>query len=309
MNDAYDARIGIDLGGTKTEIVVLDNRGMELRRRRVPTPAHDYDSIIETITKLVDDSERELGVNASVGVATPGAISATSGLIKNANTTALIGRPLDRDLSSAMGRPVRVDNDANCFALSEAIDGSASDLAVVFGVIIGTGTGGSIVANKRLLVGRNRIAGEWGHNPMPWPRSDELPGPACYCGKRGCIETFLSGPGMMRDHAHRTGREAEPSRIAQQAQSGDTDAIETLSRYYDRIARCLTTVVNLLDPDGIVLGGGMSHLPGLGAQIEKRLDSLVFSDTCNTPIRLAAHGDASGVRGAAWLWPAPSSGS
>ena len=303
-DDACDFRLGVDLGGTKTEIIALTHEGNELLRERVETPAKSYDDIVSTITQLVLDAESRLGGSGSVGIAMPGAMSMTTGLVKNANTTKLIGRPFDRDLSSSLRRPVRVDNDANCFAISEATDGSARGQRVVFGVIIGTGTGGGIVIDAKPLMGRNRIAGEWGHNPMPWPKPNELPGPSCYCGKFGCIETFLSGPGMVRCHAGRGGQDTSPRAIVKAAQTGDQRAIETLQRYYDRLARCLTTVINLLDPDMIVLGGGMSNLPGLYDQVPKLWKSLVFSDDTTTPLAAPKHGDSSGVRGAAWLWPA-----
>jgi fructokinase len=295
-------RIGIDLGGTKIEIVALGDAGDELVRRRVPSPAHDYAAIVETIARLVEDVERERGVRGSVGVGTPGIPSRASGLMKNANSTVLIGRPLERDLSERLQRPVRLANDANCFALSEAADGAARDADSVFGVILGTGVGGGIVIGGRPLVGANAIAGEWGHNPLPWPAAEELPGPPCYCGKRGCIETFLSGPGLARDHRVAGGAESDGAAIAAAAARGDPAARATLERYCDRLARSLATVIDVLDPDAIVLGGGVSNIAALYSELPRRLPAYVFSDAVATRVLAALHGDASGVRGAARLW-------
>lgn len=299
-------RIGIDLGGTKIEAIALDDNAKTLLRRRVPTPAEGYRAILDAIADLVALTEKELGRTGTVGVACPGAISATTGLIKNSNTTVLIGKPLDRDLATKLGRPVRLENDANCFALSEAVDGSAADGRVVFGVILGTGVGGGIVIDRQVLSGRNRIAGEWGHNPLPWAGRGEAPGAPCYCGKSGCIETFLSGSGISREYRARTGTSLPAEQIAQAADAGDRDARTCLEVFQDRLARSLAAVVNTLDPDVIVLGGGLSKIMRLYAALPGLVAVHAFSDAIDTPIVHAAHGDSSGVRGAAWLWPAPS---
>jgi len=296
-------RIGIDLGGTKIEGIALAARGAVRERRRVPTPRDDYDATLAAIVKLVAELERASGEGASVGIGHPGAVSPSTGLIKNANSTWLNGRPLACDLEATFGRPVRLANDANCFALSEAVDGAGSDAAVVFGVIIGTGTGGGVVVNRTVLTGPNAIAGEWGHNPLPWPREDELPGQECYCGLRGCIETFLSGPGFAREHEQRVGERLDAPAIAAKAKEGDVEAERSLTIYVDRMARSLATIINVLDPDAIVLGGGMSHIDALYERVPKEWGRYVFSDRVDTPLRKALHGDASGARGAAWLWP------
>jgi fructokinase len=301
-------RIGVDLGGTKIEIVALGDRDEELVRRRVPSPAHDYAAIVETIAALVESVERDCGLRATVGVGTPGAPSRRTGLMKNANSTVLIGRPLESDLGRRLQRPVRLANDANCFALSEAADGAGRDAACVFGVILGTGVGGGVVVDGRIVLGANAIAGEWGHNPLPWPQPGELPGPACYCGKHGCIETFLSGPGLARDHHAAGGTQAAGPAIVAAAQAGDPRAAATLARYYDRLARSLATVINVLDPDTVVLGGGVSNVLALYEEIPRRLAAYVFSDDVATSVRRAHHGDASGVRGAARLWDSCGSG-
>ena len=298
-------RIGVDLGGTKIEIVALDDAGRTLVRTRVPSPSHDYAAIVETIARLVEDVETRCGERGSVGVGTPGAPSRISGLMKNANSTALIGRALERDLAERLRRPVRLANDANCFALSEAIDGAGSGAGCVFGVILGTGVGGGIVLGGRLLLGANAIAGEWGHNPLPWPAPHEIPGPPCYCGKRGCIETFLSGPGLARDHRAAGGPETDGVAISAAAAGGDARARATLERYADRLARSLATAINVLDPDVIVLGGGVSNVAALYDELPRRLPLYVFSDDVATIIRPPLHGDAGGVRGAAWLWNSP----
>lgn len=294
-------RLGVDLGGTKTEIVALGDDGELVVRRRVPTPAHDYVAIVETIASLVREVESELGQRGTVGVGTPGAISPATGLIKNANTVVLNGRALGRDLTAALEREVRVANDANCFALSEAVDGAAAEAEVVFGVIIGTGTGAGIVVGGRPLRGRNAVAGEWGHNPLPWPRDEERPGPQCYCGKAGCIETFLSGPGLRRDHQEHTGDDIDPAEIVRRAAAGDEQAEATLTRYEDRLGRSLATIVNVLDPSCIVLGGGLSNIERLYVNVPPVLERHAFSDRVDTKIVRARHGDSSGVRGAAWL--------
>jgi len=292
----------VDLGGTKIEAIALGDDGRELARRRVPTPRHDYDATIRAIVSLVIGIEQDTGREGSVGVGMPGALSPASGLVKNANSTWLIGRAIDRDLSQALGRPVRCANDANCFALSEATDGAGAGARVVFGVIVGTGTGGGVVVDGRVLTGPNAIAGEWGHNPLPWPRDDERPGPPCYCGKSGCIETFLSGPGLARDYRAVTGVDLEASEIAGRAERGEDAAAAALARYEDRIARALAGVLNLLDPDVVILGGGMSRVMRLYDSVPRLWQAWAFSDKIATPLRPPHHGDSSGVRGAAWLW-------
>jgi len=296
-------RIGIDLGGTKIEAIALAPDGSIRFRSRQPTPKGDYAGTIETIAMLVAETERVAG-RASVGVGIPGAISPATGLIKNANSIWLNGRPLREDLSARLKRPVRLANDANCFALSEAVDGAAADAAVVFGIILGTGTGGGIVVNRQVVVGANAIAGEWGHNPMPWPDGeDEWPGPRCYCGRTGCIETLLSGSGLSALHERATGQRLDARVIAGAAEAGDAAADLTMQRYADRLARALASVINMLDPDVIVAGGGLSNIERIYRDAPARWDRFVFSDRVATPFRQAAHGDSSGVRGAAWLWP------
>lgn len=295
-------RIGVDLGGTKIEAVAMAPDGRILLRRRVPSPRR-YEDTVEAVAALVESLETEVGARGTVGVGIPGALSPETGVVKNANSTWLIGRPLDRDLEARLGRPVRLENDANCFALSEARDGAAAGAGVVFGVILGTGVGGGIVMDGRVLSGRQHIAGEWGHNPLPWPTDDERPGPPCYCGQRGCIETFLSGPGMVRDHRSATGEERTTFEIAAAAAQGAREARATVDRYIDRLTRALATVVNILDPDVVVLGGGMSNLDGLADAVEAALPRWVFTDIVKTRVVRNRHGDSSGVRGAAWLWP------
>ena len=297
-------RIGIDLGGTKIELAALDASGAVRLRRRVPTPAGDYDATVATVGELVDAAEKELGGRASVGVATPGALSRVNGRVKNANSTCLNGRALKEDLERRLGRAVRLANDANCFALSEAVDGAAREADVVFGVILGTGVGGGVVVRRNVLEGANAIAGEWGHNPLPLPEPDDHPLPLCYCGRRGCIETFLSGPGMSADHAHVTGERLSPGDIAARAGS-DAGCEATLARYERRLARALAGVINTLDPDAIVLGGGLSNLQRLYARVPQLWRAHVFSDAVATRLLAPAHGDSSGVRGAAWLWENP----
>jgi predicted NBD/HSP70 family sugar kinase len=295
-------RLGIDLGGTKIELIALDADGTEVCRRREATPQGDYRGTLETIRQLVLRAERERGETGSVGIGTPGAISRASGRLKNSNSVCLNGQPLIEDLERVLGRPVRMANDADCFALSEANDGAAAGLPVVFGVILGTGVGGGIVVKGRLLQGPNAIAGEWGHNPLPWPQADELPGPECYCGKRGCIETFLSGPGLARDFLQHTGQSLTGPEILARADSGDAAANAAFQRYEDRLARGLAQVINLLDPDAIVLGGGLSNCARLYDEVPKRWGRYVFSDRVDTRLLPPRHGDSSGVRGAAWLW-------
>jgi fructokinase len=299
-------RIGIDLGGTKIEAIALADTaagaGATLVRHRVPTPVGDYAGILNAIADLVAFTERETRQTGTVGIATPGAISPSTGLLKNSNSTVLNGKPLNHDLEARLGRPIRMENDANCLALSEAVDGAAMNAGVVFGVILGTGVGGGIVVNRQVHVGRNRIAGEWGHNPLPWAHADELPGAVCYCGKRGCIETFLSGAGVARDYRARSGQERTAITIAEAAAAGDLIAKECFDLYQDRLARGLASIINVLDPDAIVLGGGLSNLTFLYPALPALLKSYTFSADTGTPIVRAMHGDSSGVRGAAWLW-------
>lgn len=296
-------RIGIDVGGTKIEGIAIADDGDTLIRQRVATP-RDYRGTVDAIAGLVASIEHETGRSGSVGVGIPGAVVPATGHVKNANSTWLIGQPLGSDLESALHRPVRLMNDANCFALSEATDGAAAGFEVVFGVILGTGVGGGIVVNGTCLSGANLIAGEWGHNALPRVTADELPGPPCYCGKSGCIESWLSGPGFARDHKSHTGQEWSGEDIVRAAERGDGGASATLARYVDRLARALASVINLLDPHIIVLGGGMSNVPHLAESVAERLPREVFSDTLVTRVVPNRHGDSSGVRGAAWLWPA-----
>ena len=297
-----DFRIGLDLGGTKVEAIALDDGGVTLFRRRVATPADDYWAIVDTVCGLVKLVERELDGHGSVGIGLPGAISPTTGMLQNANTVCLNGAPFDRDVSEQLGRPIRVGNDANCFVLSEATDGAGAEYDVVFGVIIGTGTGAGVVAYERLLTGPNAIAGEWGHNPLPWPREDELPGPQCYCGRRGCMETWVSGSGLAADFRRAGGEALLPPEILKAALSGDQMAEGVLRRYEDRLARGLASVINVLDPDVIVLGGGLSNLQRLYQNVIEQWGQYVFCEDVQTLLRPAKHGDSSGVRGAAWLW-------
>ena len=294
-------RIGVDLGGTKIEALAMDATGSERGRVRLATPRHDYHGTIAAIVELVGRLEHVHGP-ASVGVGMPGIISPASGLVKNANSTWLNGTAFDRDLERALDRPVRIANDANCFALSEAVDGAAAGARVVFGVIAGTGVGGGIVVNGTLLEGAHHIAGEWGHNPLPWPRDQERPGPACYCGRRGCIETFLSGPGLASDYAADAGVSEDAHAIAAAAAAGAPAAIDAMARYVDRMARALATIINVLDPDVIVLGGGLSNIEAIYAGVPARWSEYVFSDEVHTRLVKAQHGDSSGVRGAARLW-------
>ena len=296
-------RIGVDVGGTKIEAVALDG-GDLIARLRVDTPRDDYDATLDAIVALITNLQKA-DTAATVGIGIPGTIAAT-GLVKNANSTWLIGRPLQRDLETRLGRGVRIANDANCFAMSEATDGAAAGAEVVFGVIVGTGTGAGIVVHGRVLTGANGIAGEWGHNALPWPDDEERPGPACYCGKSGCIETFLSGPGMTADHERNTGQRRPPRDIASAADRGDRTAVATMERYERRMARALAGVINVLDPDVIVLGGGMSNIDRLYDHVPRLWSRWVFAATGSAPevrtrLARAAHGDASGVRGAAWL--------
>ena len=303
-------RIGIDLGGTKIEGVALDGSA-EVARARIDTPRGDYDATLAAIVDLVANLQQRIPLAGSpipvVGLGIPGTVSSSTGLVKNANSTWLIGRPLQHDLEARLGRPVRIANDANCFAVSEAADGAAAGAAVVFGVIAGTGVGGGIVVNGQLVTGADGIAGEWGHNPLPWPDADDAAWPQCYCGKRGCIETFLSGPAMTADHGRVTGVHMTAREIAAAAERGDAVADATLCRYERRMARALASVINVLDPDVIVLGGGMSNIDRLYANVPRLWREFVFA--CGTSLQVvtrllrARHGATSGVRGAAWLWP------
>jgi fructokinase len=296
-------QIGIDLGGTKIEGIGLDANTPVAVRRRVATP-RDYAGTLDAIASLVAEIEAEAGRTGSVGLGIPGVVSHATGLVKNANSTWLIGRPLLADLEARLARPVRAANDANCFTLSEAIDGAGHGFETVFGVILGTGVGGGIAVRQRIHEGPNQIAGEWGHNPLPWMTEEErAAAPECYCGKYGCVETFLSGPAFERDHAVLSGAQRASQEIVRAAASGDPHAIRTLERYQDRLARALATVINLLDPVVVVLGGGMSNLPGLPLAVSAALPRYVFSDSVLTQVVLNLHGDSSGVRGAAWLWP------
>jgi len=294
-------RIGVDLGGTKIEAIAVDDAGIERARRRVDTPG-GYDATLAAVRDVVLDLEAAVGARCRVGVGTPGAVSPATGLVRNANSVWLNGRPAHLDLARRLEREVRTANDANCFALSEAVDGAGANERVVFGVILGTGCGGGIVIDRRVLVGPNAIAGEWGHNPLPWPTSAEHPGPACYCGRRGCIETWVSGTGLARDHAAATGEHLDAADIARRADAADADAEASLARYAERLARALASVINVLDPDVIVLGGGMSSLARLYDTVPRLWARHVFSDRVDTPLRPPVHGAAGGVRGAAWLW-------
>jgi len=296
-------RRGIDLGGTKTEILVLDAQGAERFRQRVPTPQGNYAAILRTIATLVDAAERTIGGSGSVGIGTPGSISRATGLLRGSNSVCMNGKPIKRDLEQLLGRQVRITNDANCFALSEASDGAGCGFDVVFGVILGTGVGGGIVVGGRVLDGPNAIAGEWGHNPLPWPRDDERPGDPCFCGHSGCIETFLAGPSVERDHARATGEMLTTHEIVERVGHGDPASAATLGRYEERLARALAHVMNILDPDAIVLGGGLSNIESLYVEVPKLWGPWVFSDRIDTRLLKNVHGDASGVRGAAWLRP------
>jgi len=296
------ARIGLDIGGTKTEILALGEDGTTLLQRRMPTPHGGYEEAISSIAMFVLAAEQSLGVRCSVGIGTPGTVSPRTGVLRNAYALPLNGHPIKSDLERLLVREVRIANDANCFALSEAADGAAKGHRVVFGVILGTGVGGGVVVNGRAIEGANGIGGEWGHNALPWPAIDELPGPRCGCGHEGCIEAFLSGPGLAHDHARVTGETREPAEIEAAAASGDGGCASTLERYEERLARALASVINLLDPDIIVLGGGMSNTERLYRNVPARWGRYIYSDVVVTPLVPAAHGDASGVRGAARLW-------
>src|SRR5277367_6511242 len=294
-------RIGIDLGGTKTEIIALDEHGTALLRRRAATPADDYEETLALIARLVHEVETEIGTAVTIGIGTPGAPSPTTGRMRNSNSRCLNGKLFQPDIERVLGRKVRLANDANCFALSEAVDGAAKGAPVVFGVILGTGVGGGIVVNGHVLIGPNVAVGEWGHNPVPWAENRERPGPLCYCGKHGCIETFLSGPGLARDHEKYTDARLTADEIAQRAAGGDPAADASLRRYENRLARALSSIINVLDPDVIVLGGGLSNIARLYDNVPKLWNRWVFSDFVNTKLIRNVHGDSGGVRGAAWL--------
>jgi fructokinase len=298
-------RIGIDFGGTKIEAAAIDRDGRFLARVRAATP-RDYAASLETVRDLVAEAERQAGIAPGgqrfVGVATPGSISPKTGLIRNANSQWLNGRPFREDLSTALGAPVRMANDANCLALSEANDGAGAGAAVVFAAILGTGCGGGLVTHGRVIEGANAIAGEWGHTPLPWPNGDEHPAPPCWCGRHGCLELYISGTGFEADHARVAGRRLAGAAIAAAAQQGDAHAQASLARYIDRLGRGLAVICNIIDPDVIVLGGGMSNLPELYEHVPAAIARWIFSDVCSTPVVPAKYGDSSGVRGAAMLW-------
>jgi len=297
-------RIGVDVGGTKIEVLAIDESGTELMRLRRGSPPGDYGATLAVIKALVDEVEDHLQTTGTVGLGTPGAIDPVTGLLKNSNSTALNGKPFDVDIAATLGREIRMANDADCLAVSEAHDGAAAAADPVFAVILGTGVGGGLVANGRLVSGPNRIAGEWGHIPLPWPRPDEIPGPQCYCGKRGCVETFLAGPGLANDHAKRTGHTATAREIVDLAQAGDEEARATLAIHHDRLARGLAVVINIVDPEVVVLGGGVSNIDSIYDVVPSLLPQYVFSGIVLTRLARAEHGDSSGVRGAAWLWSA-----
>ena len=302
MTQPYDFRIGIDLGGTKTEIAALAPDGHLIERQRVVTP-HGYHDSVKGMADMVLAIERKLGGRGSVGIGIPGVISPATGLVKNANTIALNGHPFDKDIAALLGREVRVENDANCFALSEAADGAGTGHSIVFGVILGTGCGGGIVFDGKVMRGRHHIAGEWGHTPLPWPKPEELPGPLCWCGHHNCLELHISGTGLAMDCDGPDARDA--TSIPARAAAGEARAIAALARHADKLARGLAVITNLIDPDVIVLGGGLSNMAHLYDQVPKLMAPYVFSDFVHTPIVRNQHGDSSGVRGAAWLWPAP----
>jgi fructokinase len=296
-------RYGVDLGGTKIEIIALADSGEVRHRERIDTPAGDYLATLQAIVGLVHRARAATGVIGAVGMGTPGSISRITGRMKGSNSVALNGQRMREDIAGMLGEPVAIANDANCFALSEATDGAGAGAAVVFGVIIGTGCGAGVVVHGKVLAGANAVAGEWGHNPLPYPREEDLPLPACYCGQRGCIETYLSGPGLMRDHAEKTGRHLKPEAIVAAAAGGDAASEATMVRYEKRMARALAGVINLLDPDVIVLGGGLSHIGRLYRNVPRYWGGYVFGNEVATRLVPNQHGDASGVRGAAWLQP------
>ena len=296
-------RIGVDVGGTKIEVAALDAGGRELLRKRTTTPKTAYSDIVRTISALIREVEDKLGRHGTVGLAIPGTLSPLTGFVKNANTTRLIGHPLDRDLEQQLGRKVRIANDANCFAVSEAHDGAAAGCEVVFGIIAGTGVGGGVCVSGRPLLGAHAIAGEWGHNPLPWPTVEEVhSAPPCYCGKRGCIESWLSGPAIARHFAETTGRTLAAPEIAAAAMEGDLDASKAMDAVHDRLARAIASIVNVLDPDAIVIGGGLSNIDSFYRDLAPRVQNFAFCPEGPTRILKNKHGDSSGVRGAAWLW-------
>jgi fructokinase len=295
-------RIGVDFGGTKIEAAALDETGAFQARVRAANPG-EYEAARAAVRDLVAEAEAQAGAKGSIGIGTPGSISPKTGRMRNSNSLYLNGRPFRENLEQTLGRPVRMANDANCLALSEAMDGAAAGLGVVFAAILGTGCGGGLVANGALINGRNGIAGEWGHNPLPWPRADELPAPTCWCGKPGCLELYISGAGLKADYQRHGGQTPDAQTVISLARGGEADATAALDRYIDRLGRALATVVNLVDPDAIVLGGGMSNVAELYARVPDLTAGYIFSDVFETPIMAAAHGDSSGVRGAAWLWP------
>ena len=296
-------RIGVDLGGTKIEFIALERDGRELHRHRIATPRHDYDGTVRAIAEAVREIERKLGRSATVGLGIPGTISTKTGLVKNANSTWLNGKPFDKDVGRALEREVRCANDANCLAVSEATDGAGAGKHIVFAVILGTGCGGGIAVDGRVHSGSNGVAGEWGHNTLPWIRPDEFPGSACYCGKNGCIETWISGTGLEADYNRATGVALNGPEIIARSSAGEAAALAALGRFEDRLTRALAHLINLLDPDVIVLGGGASQIPRIYKNVPPCLKEYVFGHEADTPILPAKHGDASGVRGAAWLWP------
>jgi fructokinase len=298
-----EMRIGIDLGGTKIEALAIDDRGTELARHRVDTPRDDYEATIKAIVALVHRMEAETGKTGTVGVGIPGTISRVTGRVKNANSTWLNGQPFHTDLTAALGREVRVANDANCLAVSEATDGAAAGIRFVYGVILGTGCGGGVALEGCVHDGPNGVAGEWGHNPLPWPKPEESPGPPCYCGKRGCMEMWVSGTGIARDYKNVTGTAKTTREIVEDFTAGGRVAAETIERFEDRLARGLSNVINILDPDVIVIGGGVSRVEHIYGALPKLLPQYVFGGEASTPIVQAKYGDSSGVRGAAWLWP------
>jgi len=307
VNDNDTIRIGVDLGGTKIEAAAFDRSGREVFRKRVPTPVGSYEKTVQAIASLVEAADSSIATvqttPASVGIGIPGTISPATGLIKNANSVCLIGHALDRELAKALGRDVRLANDADCFALSEAVDGAGENDPIVFGAILGTGAGSGIVVNKQLVRGPNAISGEWGHNPLPWPRADELPGPECYCGLKGCNETFISGTGLNLDYTRSGGQNIPAEDIIARADGGDDIARGSVARYIDRLARATAAIINVIDPHVIVFGGGMSKVERFYTEVPKLWPTYVFSDTVVTRLSPPKHGDAGGVRGAAWLWP------
>lgn len=296
-------RIGVDLGGTKIEFVALERDGKELHRHRIATPRFDYEATVRAVAEAVQEIEKKLGRSATVGMGIPGTISTRTGFVKNANSTWLNGKPFDKDLTRALGREVRCANDANCLAVSEATDGAGAGKHVVFAVILGTGCGGGIAVDGHLHSGSNGVAGEWGHNTLPWMRPEEYPGFACYCGRNGCIETWISGTGLEADYHRATGISLKGPEIIARSNAREAAALAALDRFEDRLTRGLAQVINLLDPDVIVMGGGASQIPRLYKNVPARLEEYVFGKEADTPILPAKHGDSSGVRGAAWLWP------